>query len=36
MPKKNEKKNFRCSGNGFFMFNKRFSYSVNDFTMFNK
>ena len=28
--------NYRCSGNDFFMFIKWFSYSVNDFHMFNQ
>ena len=32
-----EKMNYRCLlGNDFFMFNKRFSYSINGFYMFNK
>ena len=28
--------NFRCLGNEIFMFNKKFSYSMNDFDMFNE
>ena len=31
-----KKMNYRCLGNDFFMFNKRFSYSINNFYMFNK